>query len=173
VCHHILTGVYLCEAGIDQPVQWLLYDMHNAQSITNIADSFFSWPKTRPEPVPTQVQILLGVSWFQSSAELLIIHSLFCGVTYRWFSGSCRRFGTTHRSRLQGSCSPRRISITNYLSTLPSIPEDRRSQLLVGLFPVIKGRDVNLTPNLNQLPRWKMIRAIPLSVHRPNFNFGY
>ena len=123
--------LYLCETEIDQPVQWFLCGPHNAESITNFADSFSSCPKTGPEPVTTHVLNWLGVSWFQAYAELLLIYLLFCSAKHRWFVCSCRRFGTIHRPLLQGSCSPRRTSATNYQSTLPNTTEDRYRLLVV------------------------------------------
>jgi hypothetical protein len=47
----------------------------------------------------------------------------------------CRRFGTTHRSHLEGSSSPRKIlrllhgMVWNYRPMLRKIPEERRSHV--------------------------------------------
>ena len=73
-------------------------------------------------------------------------YSLFWDVTQCWLVASCRRFGTTYRSHLQGSSSQTRLhsiwtawpledvtvitletSVINYHSALRNIAEERRS----------------------------------------------
>jgi hypothetical protein len=83
-----------------------------------------------------------SVAWFQTSTAMYMRSELFWNNTQRRVVILYRRFGTTHRSHLQGSRSRIRkgplkmgpvgcleTSVQNYQSTLRNIPQERRSQL--------------------------------------------
>jgi hypothetical protein len=81
--------------------------------------------------------------WFQASAMMLMRYALFWVITRRQMVMLDRRFGTTYRSHLQGSTSPKKIyltfwplkmrpircpetSVMDYHSTLRNNPKDCR-----------------------------------------------
>jgi hypothetical protein len=85
--------------------------------------------------------------WFQACAAMHMNFALFWDITQRWVVVLYRRFGTTYRSNLQGSRSPRRklsswtswplkkepigcpeTSVQNYHSNLRNITEKCRTQ---------------------------------------------
>jgi hypothetical protein len=95
----------------------------NKNSLSRMRHSFLQWG----------IFLVLQIPWQIPSWDL--------GFPTMLQRISYGRFGTTHRSHLQGSSSPRRLTlklgpigcpeklVTNYHSTLRNMPEERRSHL--------------------------------------------
>jgi hypothetical protein len=60
-------------------------------------------------PTPHLPYAKFYLLWFEASAAMLIRSALFWGIRQHRMVILCRRFGTTYRSHLQGSRSPRRV----------------------------------------------------------------
>jgi hypothetical protein len=67
--------------------------------------NFFAHSKNLPNLWRSK---LSGYMWLRASAAMLMRSALFCGITQRRVVILYRRFGTTYRSHLQASRSPRR-----------------------------------------------------------------
>jgi hypothetical protein len=129
--------------------------------------------------------------WFQASAAILMKSALFWNITRGRVVILYRRFGTTYRSHLQGSISPRRqertswplkmgpmqrpeTPVKDYHSSLRNIPEERRSQInglmwkLYGMPVIYKFWSVYL---LCDVPKnWQTCR---ITVNIWSFRTGY
>jgi hypothetical protein len=111
---------------------------------------FENWYIRQPgEITVTLAMVLYSYYLFQASAGMLMRSSLFWDITQRRVVIFCRRFGTTYGSHIQGSRSPKNVSIflrnswplkmgpiryaetsvKYYDSTLRNISEEHRSHV--------------------------------------------